>query len=240
MARPTPSAGSFTRTYSIVGRCERTGMLGIAITTSAICVTARCAWVEANVGAVATQNLTDPRLGKLGLDLLRRGYGAKAVVDDLVRAGAYPDYRQLACVDHDGGSAVWTGPQCFSRHATFLARNVAVAGNLLASGRVIDAMAEVFLASPERHLADRLVGALAAGKAAGGEVGRNERSAGLKVCDRESFPLVDLRVDWDDADPVAALAALWERYRPEMEKYVRRAIDPTAAPEGLGFPAAPR
>jgi uncharacterized Ntn-hydrolase superfamily protein len=84
------------------------------------------------------------------------------------------------------------------------------------------------------------VGALAAGKAAGGEVGRNERSAGLKVCDRESFPLVDLRVDWDEADPVAALAALWERYRPEMEKYVRRAIDPTAAPGAPGFPAAPR
>jgi uncharacterized Ntn-hydrolase superfamily protein len=235
-APPPAAAGTLASTYSIVGRCERTGLLGIAVTTSAIAVAARCAWVEANVGAVATQNLTDPRLGQLGLDLLRRGYGARAVVDDLVRAGAYPDYRQLACVDHDGGSAVWTGTQCFPVHAMRSARNVAVAGNLLASGAVIEAMLAAFAGSAERHLADRLVAALAAGKAAGGETGRNERSAGLKVCDRESFPLVDLRVDWDEADPVAALAALWERYRPEMDKYVRRAIDPTSAP---GAPAAP-
>jgi uncharacterized Ntn-hydrolase superfamily protein len=231
-----PRGCSLTSTYSIAGRCERTGMLGMAVTTSSIAVASRCVFVEAGVGVVATQNLTDPRLGRLGLDLLRRGYGARAVIDDLVRAGAYPEYRQLACVDHDGGSAAWTGPQCFSTHATVTAKNMAVAGNLLASTGVAEAMAEAFRSSDSRHLADRLVAALAAGKAAGGEIGANERSAGLKVCDRESFPLVDLRVDWDEADPVAALAALWERYRPELDKYVWRAIDPVSAPGGPDFP----
>ena len=217
-------------TYSVIGRCERTGMVGMAITTSSICVGARCVWVEAHVGAVATQNVTDPRLGKLGLDLLRLGYGAKAVVDELVRAGAYPEYRQLACVDRGGHSAAWSGAKVLGIHGEFTARNVAVAGNLLAGTGVVSAMAEAFLAIGGEHLAERLVRALVAGKAAGGEIGRNERSAGLKVYDRESFPLVDLRVDWDEVDPVARLAELWARYRPEMEAYVTRAIDPAAAP----------
>jgi uncharacterized Ntn-hydrolase superfamily protein len=205
-------------------------MLGIAIASSSICVASRCAWVEAGAGGVTSQNVTDPRLGKLGLDLLRLGYGARAVVDELVRAGAYPEYRQLACVDHDGHSAAWSGAKALGIHGEFTGPNVAVAGNLLASTRVVEAMAEAFLKDPDRHLAERLVGALAAGRAAGGEVGRNERSAGLKVSDRESFPLVDLRVDWEETDPVGALASLWARYQPELEAYVTRARFPPQAP----------
>jgi uncharacterized Ntn-hydrolase superfamily protein len=214
-------------TYSVVGRCERTGMLGIAVTTSSIAVAARCVFIEANVGAVATQNLTDPRLGKLGLDLLRAGHGARAVVDALVRAGAYPEYRQLACVDHDGHAATWSGAHAFPTAAAVSEPNLAVAGNLLASGGVVDAMAQAFREAADQHLAERLVRALAAGKAAGGEVGASERSAGVKVCDRESFPIVDLRVDWDEADPVTALDALWRRYRPEMDRFLLRALNPT-------------
>jgi uncharacterized Ntn-hydrolase superfamily protein len=233
-SRPDPALriGTFTSTYTVVARCERTGMLGMAITTSSICVAARCVWVEASLGAVATQNLTDPRLGRLGLELLRQGYGAKAVVEELVRAGAYPEYRQLACVDRDGHSATWTGAQAFPTAAELTDRNLAVAGNLLASADVVHAMADAFRRAPDRHLAERLLRALAAGKAAGGEVGRNERSAGLKIVDREPFPLVDLRVDWDEAGPVERLGALWERYQPEMERYRLRAIDPRATLSG--------
>jgi uncharacterized Ntn-hydrolase superfamily protein len=218
-----------THTYSLVGRCERTGMLGIAITTSSIAVAARCVWLEANCGAVTTQNVTDPRLGALGLALLRQGYTARAVVDEMVRAGGFPEYRQLACVDRDGASATWTGARAFAAAAELSERNLAVTGNLLASARVVEAMAAAFRAAPGRHLADRLVGALAAGKAAGGEVGGNEHSAGLKVVARDSFPLVDLRVDWAEADPIGRLAELWERYRPEMDLYRLRAVDPAAA-----------
>jgi uncharacterized Ntn-hydrolase superfamily protein len=202
-------------------------MLGIAVTTSSIAVAARCVFIEASVGAVATQNLTDPRLGKLGLDLLRAGQGARAVVDALVRAGAYPEYRQLACVDHDGHAATWSGAHAFPTAAAATDHNLAVAGNLLASGLVVDAMAQAFQEAADQHLAERLVRALAAGKAAGGEVGGNERSAGLRVVDRESFPIVDLRVDWDETGPVAALGALWRRYRPELELFVLRALNPT-------------
>jgi uncharacterized Ntn-hydrolase superfamily protein len=218
-----------SHTYSLVARCERTGMLGIAITTSSIAVAARCVWLEANAGAVTTQNVTDPRLGQLGLALLRQGYAARAVVDELVRAGSYPEYRQLACVDRDGASATWTGARAFPAAAELSERNLAVTGNLLASPRVVEVMAAAFRATPALHLADRLVGALAAGKAAGGEVGGNEHSAGLKLVDRESFPLVDLRVDWVEADPIGRLTELWERYRPEMDLYRLRAVDPAAA-----------
>jgi uncharacterized Ntn-hydrolase superfamily protein len=218
-----------SHTYSLVARCERTGMLGIAITTSSIAVASRCVWLEANAGAVTTQNVTDPRLGQLGLTLLRQGYGARAVVDELVRAGSHPEYRQLACVDRDGASATWTGAKAFPEAAELSERNLAVTGNFLASQRVVDVMAAAFRATPDLHLADRLVGALAAGKAAGGEVGGNEHSAGLKLVDRESFPLVDLRVDWAEADPIGRLRELWERYRPEMDLFRLRALDPAAA-----------
>jgi uncharacterized Ntn-hydrolase superfamily protein len=218
-----------SHTYSLVGRCERTGMLGIAITTSSICVAARCMWLEANSGGVTTQNVTDPRLGQLGLALLRQGYGARAVVDELVRAGRYPEYRQLACVDRDGGSATWTGARAFATAAELSEANLAVIGNLFAAEAVVPAMAAAFRATVELHLADRLVHALAAGQAAGGEVGGNEHSAGLRVVDRDSFPLVDLRVDWVERDPIGQLVELWTRYRPEMELYRLRAIDPPAA-----------
>jgi uncharacterized Ntn-hydrolase superfamily protein len=204
-------------------------MLGIAITTSSIAVTARCAWIHANAGAVTTQNVTDPRLGQLGLRLMRQGYGARAVIEELVRAGPFREYRQLACVDRDGTSATWTGAKAFPIAAELSERNLAVTGNLLASAGVVDAMAAAFRAQVDLHLADRLVRALVEGKAAGGEAGGNEHSAGLRVFDRESFPLVDLRVDWVESDPIGRLAELWVRYRPEMELYRLRAINPPAA-----------
>lgn len=208
-------------------------MLGAAIATSTMCVGTRCLWVEASAGALASQNYTDPRLGRLGLELLRMGYGAQAVVDRLIRAGAYPEFRQITCVDRDGQSAVWSGNQTVQVHSQHTGRNVAAAGNFLASCTVIEAMVQAFLGDDARHLGQCLVGALAAGKAAGGESGGNERSVAVKVCDRDSVPILDLRIDWDERNPVAALSALWERYRPEMPVYLLRAVDPTAAPFDL-------
>jgi uncharacterized Ntn-hydrolase superfamily protein len=204
-------------------------MLGIATTTSSICVGARCVWVAPHAGAVATQNVTDPRLGQLGLRLLELGYTAEAVIAQLTKAGAYPAYRQLACVDRDGHSAAWTGEKALATHGHLTAENVAVAGNLLTDRSVLRAMLEAFSNTPDEHLAQRLLAALAAGKKSGGEVGRNERSACLKVYASEPFALVDLRVDWDEADPVATLISLWERYRQEMDTFVLRAIDPPRA-----------
>ena len=216
-------------TFSIVGRCERTGMFGVAITTSSICVGARCPHVRAGVGAVATQNVTDPTFGPRTLDLLASGHDAR---DALARATAgrpHLDYRQITVVDNSGSTASHTGERILGTHAVATGEGCIAAGNLLASAGVPTAMCEAFASHSDQHLAERLLRALEAGLAAGGEEGQVHSSA-LLVADEQPFALVDLRCDWDDADPVGALRRLWTDYRPQMEAYLIRALDPPSAP----------
>ena len=215
-------------TFSLVGHCERTGMVGMAVSTSSICVGARCVWVEANVGAVATQHLTDPRLGQLGLDLLSRGHSAQSTLDGLVKAGAYAEYRQIGVIDCDGHSAAYTGSEVMLERRHYTGEHVAAVGNLLKTEEVAIAMGKSFEENPDLHIGERLMLALEAGKGAGGEVGGNEHSAALRVADRRSFPLVDLRVDWHDA-PIVELRKLWEMYEPEMNDFMNRALHPDKA-----------
>src|SRR5262249_52419019 len=101
---------SHAMTFSLIARCGRTGMFGIVVSSSSPCVAARCGvWVRAGIGAVATQNITDPRLGHLGLALLEQGFGAASVLARLVEAGAYPAFRQLLVIDQDGRTAHHSG-----------------------------------------------------------------------------------------------------------------------------------
>ena len=216
-------------TFSIVGRCARSGMLGVAITTSSIAVGARCPHVRAATGAVATQNITDPALGPLVLDHIAAGADAATAITRALSERPHPAFRQLAVVDREGRSAHFTGERILGCHAVASGPGFVAAGNLLASQAVPKAMAEAFVAGAADHLAERLLKALEAGLAAGGEEGP-VHSAALIVADVQPFPLVDLRVDWDDAAPVAALRRLWADYRPQMEAYLMRAIDPTRAP----------
>jgi len=215
-------------TFSITARCPRTGMFGIAITTSSICVASRCVWVRANTGAIATQNITDPRLGSLGLDLLARGFGAQATLDQLVKAGPYPEYRQVAVVDGWGGVAHHSGAKTLGNNNVVTGPGCVAAGNLLKTTAVPQAMMDGFLARPDEHLAERLIQGLEAGLVAGGEVGP-VHSAGVYVVDRYPWPICDLRVDWHDA-PVAELRRIWGLYQPQMADYLTRALDPTKAP----------
>ncbi|MFQ5783710.1 MAG: DUF1028 domain-containing protein [Alphaproteobacteria bacterium] len=216
-------------TFSIVARCPRTGMFGIAVSSSSVCVAARCGvWARAGAGVVATQNVTDPRLGAIGLDLLARGYSAKAAVDAMVASNAHPEFRQLAAVDQDGNTAHYSGANTLGTHRVVEGDGCVAAGNILASEDVPAMMVEAFEAAPEAHLAERLLQALEAGLAAGGERGE-VRSAGLYVVDRHVFPIADLRVDWHDA-PIAELRRVWQIYEPQIADYLIRALDPTAAP----------
>lgn len=225
-------------TFSITARCPRTGMFGIAITTSSICVASRCVWARAHVGAVATQNITDPRLGSLGLDLMARGFGAAAVVDQLVKAGPYPEFRQLAVVDSWGDVAHYSGAKTLGTHNVATGAGCVAAGNILKSDRVPQAMIDGYLSAPANaHLAERLLRGLEAGLAAGGEVGP-VRSAGVYVVDRYPWPVCDLRVDWHET-PVAKLRRVWTLYEPQMEQYLTRALDPRAAP-AYGVPGETR
>jgi uncharacterized Ntn-hydrolase superfamily protein len=212
-------------TFSITARCPATGMLGIAISSSSPAVAARCAHLRAGVGAVASQNITDPRLGRRGLDLMAAGASAEEALAEL-RASPFIDFRQLALVDAAGRTAALSGAGALGIHAIAHGDGAACAGNLLAGPDVPKAMVRAFEAARTDFPA-RLLAALEAGLAAGGEAGP-VHSAGLVVVRDVEWPVVDLRVDWSDT-PIADLRRVWELYAPQLEDYVWRALDPTRA-----------
>lgn len=215
-------------TFSIAARCAETGMFGVAVSSSSPAVAARCAHARAGVGAVASQNVTDPALGTRALDLLQLGAGAEQVIGVLRGAVPHMAYRQVLVVDASGGSAIHSGPNALGVWAEARAQNVACGGNLLADPGVPQAMVDAFLGA-QGHLGDRLIRALQAALEAGGEAGP-VRSAGLRLVREVSWPVADLRVDWSESCPIAGLAALWALYEPQLEDYVTRARDPSAAP----------
>jgi uncharacterized Ntn-hydrolase superfamily protein len=224
-------------TFSIAGRCARTGMFGVAITTSSIAVASRCPWARAGVGAVATQNITDPRLGQRGLDLMASGLSAPAALQRLLAEAHQPAFRQVTMIDRNGGTATHTGDKTLGTNAVAAGADCVAAGNLLSNRDVPGAMTRSFVTHPGMHLADRLLLALEAGQVSGGEMGP-VRSAGLLVVHEQVWPLVDLRVDWDDGNPVSTLHRLWDRFQPQMNDYVTRALDPGSAP-AFGVPGDP-
>lgn len=217
-------------TFSIVGRCARTGMLGVAITTSSIAVGSRCPWVRAGTGAVATQNITRPSLGPDVLDRIERGETAATALDAVISAEPHPDYRQVTVVDFSGGISHFSGALSLGINAVYEGSDCIGAGNLLTSEALPKTMAVAFESGGDLHLAERLLRALEAGLyKAGGETGP-VHSACLLVADHCPWPLVDLRVDWNDDDPVAKLRRLWLAYEPQMADYLARALDPASAP----------
>lgn len=215
-------------TFSIIGRCAETGQLGIAISSSSIAVGARCPWVRAGVGAVASQNITLPALGPQILDALERGQLPPAALDQVLTANGWSEYRQVTVIDSHGQVALFSGKQALGVHNAVAGEQCAAAGNLLASQQVIQAMVDAY-EQAGGHLADRLLAAMHAAVAAGGEAGPIH-SAALKIAGELTWPLVDLRVDWAEHDPIGQLAGLWHAYRPQMNDYVTRALDPTRAP----------
>lgn len=222
-------------TYSIAACCPRTGMFGAAVTTSSIAVGSRCVFASAGVGAVLTQHRTDPRLGPRGLALLEQGLAASEAIAALVADASGIGYRQLATVDRKGRTAWYHGGRITSIHNASQREGCVAIGNIIRTPTVTEAMVEAFAARPHEHLAERLVAALEAGLAAGGEF-RQEKSAALLVVHEQSFPLVDLRVDYDRA-AIAQLRFLWDNYQPQMQLYVARALDPETSDPA---PAGPR
>ncbi len=214
-------------TFSIVGRCNRTGELGIAITSSSLCVASRCAWPLGRVGVVATQNLTDPSLGPIGLALLQQGRSAQQVLDMLVAGDPGRDYRQLQVMDAHGAVFQYTGAKALPTVASAIGKQCAAAGNLLANTGIPEAMIEAFSEDASLPLAQRLIHALRAGLELGGEV-RDLYSAGIQVCGDLNWPIVDLRID-GQAKPLDGLENLWREYQPKMAGYISRASAPHLA-----------
>lgn len=219
-------------TFSIIARCPQTGQFGAAVASSSPAVAARCIRVRAGVGAAASQNITDPALGTQALDLMAAGESPAQAIDTL-RQKPFIDYRQLMTIDAQRPPVVFTGANALGTLASATGEHAACAGNMLASRDVPAAM----LAAFERTsgpLAERLMQAMLAGEAAGGEEGP-VHSAGLLVCGELDWPIVDLRMDWLNERPVEALYAAWQVYAPQVNDYITRARDPRAAPS-FGVP----
>jgi uncharacterized Ntn-hydrolase superfamily protein len=191
-------------------------------------VSARCLWAS-RAGVVLSQNFTDPYLGMIGLRLLAEGYGARNVLERIVAARVHAEWRQLAVLDIDGQSEVYSGSRGLGVTGAAQGQDCVAAGNLLADRGVLQSMVRAFEAEAAQPLSERLLLAVEAGAAAGGEAGP-VHSAGLQVYrDPVAWPIADLRIDWSDA-PIAELRALWERYGPQMNDYVLRAMHPDRAP----------
>jgi uncharacterized Ntn-hydrolase superfamily protein len=214
-------------TYSIAGRCARTGMLGAVVTTSSMAVGGRCAYAQANVGAVLTQHRTDPRLGPKMLERLREGAAPAAILKNFEKTETGIGWRQLAIIDAKGQAAFFNGSNIYSVFKGLVGRDCVAVGNILRNTDVVDAMVQSFETNEAEPLAERLMRAIEAGDAAGGEL-KQIKSAGLVVAHRESFPFVDLRVDLDPR-PLAQLRFLWELYQPTADDYVVRAVNPDGA-----------
>jgi uncharacterized Ntn-hydrolase superfamily protein len=216
-------------TWSIIAREPSTGRIGIAVATKFFAVGASVPFIRTGVGAVATQAFVNPHYGPAGLDLLAQGKSAAETVATLTAADAGRESRQLHIMDTAGRFAHHTGTGCIDWCGHAAGREASVAGNMLAGEAVIVETLKAFEARSDLPLARRLIAALVAGEAVGGDK-RGKQSAALKIHDAESYPLYDLRVD-DHADPLSELARLQTVAR-ERYLHFRRRMPSAAQPAG--------
>ena len=195
-------------TWSIIAR-DDAGRFGVAIASCFLAVGALCAHTRRGVGAVATQALLNPLYGPEGLDRLAAGEAADDVLRALVEADAGRGHRQLQVLGARGPGAVHTGGECIGWCGHHVGDGFSVAGNMLAGAAVVDASVDAYRVSARKPLAERLLAALAAGEAAGGDK-RGKQAAALRIQGDEDRLELDLRVD-DHAEPVAELQRLYTR-----------------------------
>jgi uncharacterized Ntn-hydrolase superfamily protein len=184
---------------------------------------------------VSTQNITDPSIGPIALDLMQTVSSVEALMEVKRIKAEFIEYRQVLAVDKDGNTAIHSGTNTNGVFAQAERKNKAAAGNMLASEGVPIEMLDAFEKASEcegSHLGDCLIAALRAGLAAGGEAGP-VHSAGMQISDGRcnvGYPVVDLRIDWAEGCPIEAVATAWDEYKPQIGDYVQRALDPTVAP----------
>ena len=215
-------------TFSIVAKCANTGQFGLAISSSSPAVAARCAFAKAGVGAVATQNVTNPSLGPMVLHHFESGLTAPEAVKTSIADDSFPDFRQLLAIDKDGNTSIHSGEKSLGIWTAIQGFYCAAGGNLLANLRVPKALIEGFQ-NTTGSLGDRLIAAMQSGLDAGGEAGPL-RSAGLLIVDTQDWPYAELRCDWTDDCPITMISKAWEVYKPQAKDYVTRALNPTDAP----------
>jgi uncharacterized Ntn-hydrolase superfamily protein len=202
-------------TWSIVAR-DASGALGVIVASRFFAVGALCPYAHSGVGALSTQALVNPLYGPRALALLAQGNSAADAVRTLTFADAGREHRQLHLIDSEGNIAAHTGVECIEWCGHVAGEGFSVAGNMLAGPQVIEDTAQVYEAVRELPFAERLIAAMEAGEAAGGDK-RGKQSVALLVCGTEAYPVLDLRVD-DHDDPLRELNRLYakslERFQP--------------------------
>lgn len=229
-------------TYTLLGRCGRTGALGVGIATYSLAVGGLCPVVISGVGALTSQAFVNPTLKSLGARMLRAGHPAPQVLEMLRGADPQFDFRQVAVLDRRGDAACHTGPRCRDWAGHVEGPDFLACGNVLKDRGVAAAMAAAFIADPGADLGERLMRALEAGRDAGGQVGGAghlpERSAALLVHDAaEEHAVLDLRVD-GHGDAVTELRRLHDEFRPYVAFHALRWRNPGDAPPQERFVAS--
>ncbi|NBS59220.1 MAG: DUF1028 domain-containing protein [Betaproteobacteria bacterium] len=218
-------------TFTIVARDAKNGLLGIAQSTNPMSVGGRCPFIRANVGAVSTQAYTDPGLGPLAIELLALGHSPEKVIKELSETDAHFEYRQIGIVDRHGRSAVHSGSECKTHTKAITGENYVVMGNMLVSDKVVPEMDRAWRETEGQLFEDRLLAAVVAGRAQGGDAG-GHRSAALIVYDTEPWTRTDLRVDFvpkraGQPDAVDALKDLLDHWRDMIPYYKVRPHNPS-------------
>jgi uncharacterized Ntn-hydrolase superfamily protein len=231
-------------TFTIIGHCARTGLLGVALASSPLAVAARCVFIRANAGAVSTQAYAHPGLGPVAIRLLEMDYAPEKVLKELRETDAYPEHRQIGVLDRHGNPGVYTGTRNMDWKGHIARKHFVAMGNYLVGEGVVTAMAEAFEHSGRDILEERLMRALETGQAAGGERG-GQLSSALTVYGRDTYARTDLRVDMYDRptgpgdDAVRELRRIFDVYRPLIPYYEERATNPLV-PGWRDWLAAPR
>ena len=216
-------------TWSIVAR-DASGALGVAVASRFFAVGALCAHARGGVGALATQALVNPGYGPAGLDLLAHGYAPAAAIARLLAADPGRAVRQVHLIDAQGRVAAHTGNDCIGWCGHLAREDCSIAGNMLAGPRVVEATADAYRDHPELHFAERLIVAMEAGEAAGGDK-RGRQSVALRIVTTEDYPALDLRVD-DHDDPLTELRRLHLKSLERFQPYVR-CLPSHANPAGI-------
>jgi uncharacterized Ntn-hydrolase superfamily protein len=206
-------------TWSIIARDAASGAFGVAIATRFFAVGALCPHAESGVGALSTQALVNPHYGRQALELLRAGVPAPEAVQRLVAPDQGREQRQLHVIDAAGRIGQHTGAQCIGWCGALGGEGYSATGNMLASERVIVETARAFENSMDKPFPERLIAALEAGEAAGGDK-RGRQSAALLVHSTQAYPDLDLRVD-DHAEPLAELRRLYDKAHERFIPFLR-------------------
>lgn len=216
-------------TWSIVAR-DDTGALGVVVASRFFAVGALCAHARSGVGALATQALVNPGYGPAGLDLMAQRHEPAQVIEAFIAADAGRDHRQVHVVDARGRSAAYTGEQCVDWCGQLAYGGFSIAGNMLAGARVLEDTARAYRDHAHLSFAERLIAAMVAGEAAGGDK-RGKQSAALRIVTTEDYPMLDLRVD-DHDNPLSELQRLYDKSLERFQPFVA-CLPSRAHPAGI-------